>query len=211
MDIQPEQAGEYICLATNKIADTTSRVLVQVDTLPSIRAHINTTARAELGEQVTFDCHADGEPQPKYSWTHNGVDLIPSDKYEMTEDGRLSIFDVSAEDSGMIRCTAHNSAGSEHARFELKIELPPVILNPPGSHRVEQGLPISLTCEVANLDDGKVKWLKDGSELAQGKTLTITNAQLKDTGEYECIAENAIGSDIARDGTQKIISRLRRR
>jgi uncharacterized protein YodC (DUF2158 family) len=102
---------------------------VQVDTLPSIRAHVNNTAKGKIGDEVTFDCHAEGEPQPRYSWTHNGVDLIPSAKYELTETGQLTIFDLSSEDSGMIRCTAHNSAGSEHARFELKIELPPVILS----------------------------------------------------------------------------------
>jgi hypothetical protein len=50
---------------------------------------------------------------------------------------------------------------------------------------------------VANLDEGTVKWLKDGAELAYSQTLTIPSAQLKDTGEYECVAENSIGSDIA--------------
>ena len=162
---------------------------------------MNNTAKGQIGDEVTFDCHADGEPQPRYSWTHNGVDLIPSAKYELTETGQLTIFDLSSEDSGMIRCTAHNSAGSEHARFELKIELPPVILisSEELSRRVEQGLPITLSCEVANVDDGTVKWLKDGAEVASSETLTIPSAQLKDTGEYECIAENSIGSDIASD------------
>ena len=107
-NVRAGHGGLYTCTATNTVGSEASVTTVTVETPPMIKSRVNTTVSSRVGKTVTFDCHADGDPQPLYTWTHNQVKVEQSAHYSLTVNGTLSIFNVSAEDSGEIRCTAHN-------------------------------------------------------------------------------------------------------
>ena len=76
------------------------------------------------------------------------------------------------------------------------------VVTPVGSQITEIAfVTISLTCPTEGSPSPKITWKKDGEELASGDrydidnegTLTISQAILKDTGNYTCSAENEAG------------------
>ena len=71
-------AGAYTCHVRNKQGEETRVTNVRVETPPIIQARVNTTLTAKIGENVTFDCHAEGDPQPSYTWAHNSIAVKPS-------------------------------------------------------------------------------------------------------------------------------------
>ena len=76
------------------------------------------------------------------------------------------------------------------------------VVTPVGSQITEIAFFIvSLTCPSKGSPPPKITWRKDGEELANGDrfviddkgTLTISQAVLKDTGNYTCSAQNEAG------------------
>ncbi|XP_072187134.1 neuronal cell adhesion molecule isoform X34 [Excalfactoria chinensis] len=84
-------------------------------------------------------------------------------------------------------------------------ERPPVLLTPTGStsNKVElRGNVLLLECIAAGLPTPVIRWIKEGGELPANrtffenfkKTLKIVDVSEADTGNYKCIARNALGS-----------------
>ena len=65
---------------------------------------------------MSFSCNATGDPAPAISWTKDGS-LISSSgdsRISFGEDNKkLTITNVSRDDSGQYRCVANNSVGNE--------------------------------------------------------------------------------------------------
>ena len=106
--IRQVHEGTYHCIASNSVGQIETTSTVDIETPPVIKARVNTTVSTKQGRAITFDCHADGDPQPIYSWTHNHVNVVPSAHYILTKNGTLTIRNVNEGDAGEVRCTAHN-------------------------------------------------------------------------------------------------------
>ncbi len=68
------------------------------------------------GENVTLTCNATGNPEPKISWTRNGLSMNKSNKSRISfsEDNKqLTITSLKRTDSGEYRCVASNSLGND--------------------------------------------------------------------------------------------------
>ena len=56
---------------------------------------------------VLFECAASGTAgQPVYSWLRNGAPLLPGGNVIFFPDGRVTIFPLGADDTGIYQCVA---------------------------------------------------------------------------------------------------------
>ena len=82
MSVNQRFTGAYSCHARNKVGEQQMMTMLNVDVPPTIlSAQKETEMRAKSGEDVIFNCHAAGDPQPSYTWTHNGVVVTNSNHY----------------------------------------------------------------------------------------------------------------------------------
>ncbi|PSN29187.1 hypothetical protein C0J52_25667 [Blattella germanica] len=78
------------------------------------------------GELVRLEVKVDGKPKPKVVWHKQGVEVIPSNDFQIEEfeDGTsvLTIPEVFPDDSGEITCTAENPLGVATSSSELVVD-----------------------------------------------------------------------------------------
>ncbi|XP_067659130.1 basement membrane-specific heparan sulfate proteoglycan core protein-like isoform X2 [Haliotis asinina] len=107
-EVRPEDAGTYVCTATNQAGTVQSKVQLFVRARPviSVPQDINTAA---LGGPATLSCDAQGYPNPAITWTKQDGDLP---REHSITDGELSIPRVREEDGGTYMCQAANRYGT---------------------------------------------------------------------------------------------------
>lgn len=82
---------------------------------------------------------------------------------------------------------------------------PPTFVRELSPTAVVKGLEATLECEVTGTPPFEVKWLKNNKEMFSSKkyaistkesvfTLNVTNCDVSDVGEYQCIISNEGGS-----------------
>lgn len=168
-----------------------------------------------VGDTISMECLARGTPLPQISWIFpdRRVWLHPSpveSRVTVHPNRTLSIKDASFSDQGVYRCVASNAGGADSLAIRLHVSaLPPVIQQ----DRMENitlapGLSVHIHCEAKGAPAPGVRWLlpPDGtpirpSQFLRGKlflfpngTLYIRNLAPKDSGRYQCVAANLVGS-----------------
>ena len=93
------------------------------------------------GEEVLLKVAARGNPQPFFTWFHNGIKLDPdySLLIDVRPDGSLSIESTEVKQSGVYKLQARNSKGM--AEKELRLNVEP--LGPPvAGRKIEMPVPM---------------------------------------------------------------------
>lgn len=71
-------------------------------------------------EDVTFECLANGDPQPNIRWSREGGS-IPSSRARIVDDRNLRISRVKVHDEGSYVCTAENLVGTAEVVARLTV------------------------------------------------------------------------------------------
>lgn len=167
------------------------------------------------GGEVHLDCQAGGIPTPLLSWVLPDRSVVTStapstSRVTMDTNGTLHIPVTLQSDRGVYRCVASNSAGATSASVRLHVSsLPPVIQLPREEHLLlSLGRPVYAQCSARGAPPPTLRWripdgtlvrpsqfLHDNLFVLPNGTLHIRKVGPKDTGNYECIASNAVGAD----------------
>ncbi|XP_074757193.1 obscurin isoform X8 [Athene noctua] len=171
-----------------------------------------------VGKDATLSCQIIGNPIPAVSWEKDKLPVQSGGRFKTTEDGdlyRLTIYDLSLEDSGQYICRAKNTIGEAFAAVSIEVgeettvtESAPYFIQKPSSIKVTLGEDATFKCKVQGSPPLSVNWEKDGRHLrnradavrfqiesaGESNALTIQCARLGDSGTYTCRAENPIGS-----------------
>lgn len=76
-----------------------------------------------MGESVTLECSATGQPQPRVSWTKGDRTPLPSDtRINITPSGGLYIQNVEQADGGQYTCFASNNVDTIHATAYIIVQ-----------------------------------------------------------------------------------------
>ncbi|OCT83301.1 uncharacterized protein LOC399019 isoform X1 [Xenopus laevis] len=117
--LPPEYRGQPVkeALAQDPAGEQCLPMISQ-DTFPS---HLS----LDIGMTISLDCRAMAEPEPEIYWVtplgHKVTTETLSDKYRLSGEGSLQIFNVQVEDSGRYTCVAQNSEGADTKVAMLKV------------------------------------------------------------------------------------------
>ncbi|XP_039268950.2 hemicentin-1-like [Styela clava] len=203
IDLQLDDKGEYMCLATNNAGSDQRKINLIVQEPPTIgRGPTNITVLANT--PVTLPCEVSGTPQPLVRWLKNSHPYYPSQKlgYRQLEIGSLQISAASVQDMGLYTCNVENDAGSIFRDINLIVQVPPSIANTISKYIVQPFTRVRIPCDVSGIPKPSVTWTRDGISADQligvymnprDNSLDIPSVGTLHEATYTCTAENPAG------------------
>ncbi|XP_074526683.1 hemicentin-1 [Halichoeres trimaculatus] len=200
-----EDAGQYVCTATNAAGQDQKSIVLSVYVLPSLKPRPNAESdlvTPQVGSSVTLRCEAQGTPEPEVTWYKNGLQLAAGNGLKMDRH-QLEIVGVQLADGGTYTCKVSNVAGQVDRTFRLTVHVPPVLDGPlRESLNFTLGSHVALLCEASGVPVPSITWLKDGTPIesslqwqwsVRGNRLELGPLTLSHAGIYTCVAKNSEG------------------
>ncbi|CAM4650438.1 unnamed protein product [Leuciscus chuanchicus] len=204
-DTRETDQGVYQCMAKNVAGEVkTSEVTLRYFRSPSRPSFVIQPQNTEVlvGESVTLECSATGQPQPRVTWTKGDHTALPVDpRINITPSAGLYIQNVNQADGGQYTCFASNNVDTIHATAYIIVQVTPVFTSAPRDLTVESGSDVQIPCSAQGEPTPIITWSKDGVQITEsGKFninpdgyLEVRDVGLADGGRYECVARNSIG------------------
>ncbi|XP_028281132.1 sialic acid-binding Ig-like lectin 5 [Parambassis ranga] len=150
------------------------------------------------GETLSLTCSVESFPPSLITWAKMSESDLQEDTDTFTQDqrtGALSIYNVTAEDSGQYVCTATHLNKTHKMR---NVTVTVIYIRKPqisGSTAVNEGDVLSLTCSAESFPPSVIMWTKLSSNttLHNGTgsaTLVIPNVTAEHSGQYICTANH---------------------
>ena len=139
---------------------------------------------------TSFSVQASGPEPLGFQWRRNGRNLPGATA------STLALPDLSPDHAGTYTCLVYNQAGSiETGPAELTVLVPAKIELQPANQGVKPGATAKFTVVASSTGALTYQWRRDGQELmrATNTTLSITNAQVADEGNYTVVVSNLVG------------------
>ncbi|XP_054466068.1 hemicentin-1 [Anoplopoma fimbria] len=200
-----EDAGQYVCTATNSAGQDQKSILLSVYVLPTLKPRLDAESDSvtpQVGSSVTLRCEAHGVPEPEVTWYKNGLQLAAGNGLEM-DPHQLEITGVQMADGGTYTCKVSNVAGQVDRTFRVTVHVPPVVEGPlQESLNYTLGSHVALLCEASGVPVPSITWLKDGTPIEsslqwqwsiRGNRLELGPLTLSHAGTYTCVAKNREG------------------
>ncbi|XP_040544689.1 basement membrane-specific heparan sulfate proteoglycan core protein isoform X5 [Gallus gallus] len=226
-NIQPSEAGVYVCSCRNLQHSNTSRAEVIVTETPTkpitVTVEEKRVQRVKPGADVTFICTAKSK-SPAYTlvWTRQNHGTLPSRAVDFN--GILTIRNVQPEDAGVYVCTGSNMLDMDEGTATLYVQAPsktqmyygpvefmeghrpaatataPTASVEPAQLSVVVGQPAEFRCVATGSPTPTLEWLGalPPRAVVQGDTLRFSAVEPSDEGHYACRARSSAGQDMAR-------------
>jgi hypothetical protein len=189
---QTTNAGNYSVVVTNVAGSvTSSNAVLALLTAPSITIQ-PTNQTAVQGGNVTFSVTATGTAPLNYQWRFNTTNLLIG-----ATNSTLIMTNVQTTNAGNYSVVVTNVIGSAtSSNAVLTVNVPPTITTQPTNQTVRQGSNAVFTVTAAGTAPLSYRWLFNGTNMtgATNTSLTITNAQTTNAGNYSVVVTNVAGS-----------------
>uniref|UniRef100_W5M153 Heparan sulfate proteoglycan 2 n=1 Tax=Lepisosteus oculatus TaxID=7918 RepID=W5M153_LEPOC len=208
-NVQPEDAGAYVCTGSNMFAMDEGTAFLYVPVANEESQPFATiqppVLRVQRGQRAEFRCTVRGNPTPSIEWAGGrGNRITPK---AIIRDGVLIIPAAERSDEAEYICKALNVHGEHTARAVLYVHsasLPHIQVSPPRV-TIQEGETLRLYCRAGGTPSPSLTWKKQGGELPpQARmertdigTLLIPSIKASDAGTYLCVGTNSIGSSEA--------------
>ncbi|XP_033213818.1 Down syndrome cell adhesion molecule-like protein Dscam2 [Belonocnema kinseyi] len=208
-NVQEEDAGSYMCTASNSEGSETMEVKLTVSAPLSV--HVQPAIQTvDLGKPAYLTCSASGFPQAALYWLKDGQPLRTGARIRIVSRERISVTSVAREDRGMYQCFVRNEHEMAQGIAELRLgEIAPQLVYRFIEQTMQPGPSVSLKCSAAGNPTPQISWLLDGFPLPQNDRLligqyvtvygdvishvNISSVKPEDGGEYECTASSRAG------------------
>ncbi|XP_022645434.1 receptor-type tyrosine-protein phosphatase F-like isoform X4 [Varroa destructor] len=166
---------------------------------------------------ASFVCMADGRPAPHIEWRKGGR-RVSTTRFSIQNIPGGSVLRIDpvrvAKDNASYECLAENGVGEPvRASFTLYVleedNVPrgfPSFSLLPNMQGIERNRSAILPCRAEGDPEPTISWLHNDVpvdlnnpryQLINGGSLQISNAQEEDQGNYECVAENGVGTQVS--------------
>ncbi|XP_028993330.1 matrix-remodeling-associated protein 5-like [Betta splendens] len=172
--VTEKDAGDFLCIARNKVADDYRLMRVSVVTKPArIEPKQPVTQMVPLGKALKVDCQASGLPDPDVRWSLPDGTMVNSVLQGEDKGGRarrLTVFDngtllvpaVGVGEEGEYTCYAENQGGQDTMKVKVKI----MATSPPAFSddrvyrviKVRQGSTAAIRCQVTADAATSITW-----------------------------------------------------
>ncbi|NP_001360633.1 Ig-like domain-containing protein [Caenorhabditis elegans] len=194
----------YECTAKNDAGADTLEFPVQTIVAPKISTSGNRYINGSEGTETVIKCEIESESS-EFSWSKNGVPLLPSNNLIFSEDYKLiKILSTRLSDQGEYSCTAANKAGNATQKTNLNVGVAPKIMERPRTQVVHKGDQVTLWCEASGVPQPAITWYKDNELLTntgvdetattKKKSVIFSSISPSQAGVYTCKAENWVAS-----------------
>lgn len=190
--IKKEQAGNYLCTASNSLGNITSEnVVIEVNYKPksiSLQPQELLHIVEENQPIGPIQCSADCHPNCSFLWT--GPESLTLDEPQ------LKINSIKKTQAGNYTCTAKNIVGSKTSEIVMiSVTYSPKVItfNPTNvSYNLIEGNPLGpIHCNADCFPECLYTW--SGPVTISGNSLTITEIVRSQEGHYKCTATNSVG------------------
>ncbi|XP_030621083.1 uncharacterized protein igsf9b [Chanos chanos] len=157
-----------------------------------------------LGEPLTLNCNAHGNPKPTVTWRKDETPLEKQKEIEVVN-GTLSLTKVTRETSGMYKCHVSNLEGNLTHTTQLLVKGPPIITLPPEDTIMNMSQDAVLQCQAdAYPSNLTYEWWKEGENVFHVESLKsrvkvlvdgsllISSLIPDDSGNYTCTPTNGL-------------------
>ncbi|MGH0174321.1 UNVERIFIED_CONTAM: hypothetical protein FKN15_068051 [Acipenser sinensis] len=212
VSVQEEDAGVYRCVAANAARTRYSQdaALTVAEGPPSgqgdvviIAAPKNTTVVA--GKTAVMECMAQADPTPFVSWIRQDGKPIATDAVVLSTN--LLIADTQSYHAGVYVCRANKPKTRQfvNAAAALRVLAPPVITQLPETISRTRASTGRFVCKASGEPAPAITWMKNGQpihsngrvKIQSSGSLVINQIGVEDSGYYQCIAENNLGTACA--------------
>uniref|UniRef100_A0A4W6FLZ6 Heparan sulfate proteoglycan 2 n=1 Tax=Lates calcarifer TaxID=8187 RepID=A0A4W6FLZ6_LATCA len=210
-NVQPEDAGVYVCTGSNMFAMDEGSAILYVpagEAAQPVASITPSVLNVQQGQRAEFRCTVTGNPTPAIEWIGGpGNRMSPR---AVIRGGILTFSAVDPADEGEYTCKALNTHGEHTARVSLFVQsiglgTQPQVQVSPQNIEVHEGDTLRLYCRASGSPTPKLTWLKNGGQIPpQARmdrtdigTLLIPNIKMSDSGTYMCVGSNRIGSNSA--------------
>uniref|UniRef100_A0A8C2KXV9 Obscurin-like protein 1 n=1 Tax=Cyprinus carpio TaxID=7962 RepID=A0A8C2KXV9_CYPCA len=157
-----------------------------------------------VGDILVLECEV-SRPNAEVSWKKDGEEIEENSNITITEDGtsrQLTIHSATFEDAGL-KCF-DESITKTNSNFTFFLPDPPLKILRKADIEIKRRFVVSdaivLKCEISR-PNGVVSWLKDNEKIEGNehficeeegtfRSLIVLSAELKDSGEYICDAQD---------------------
>eukprot|EP00092_Neocalanus_flemingeri_P023785 GFUD01025805.1.p1 GENE.GFUD01025805.1~~GFUD01025805.1.p1 ORF type:complete len:546 (+),score=129.94 GFUD01025805.1:193-1830(+) len=198
-------ASDVKCLVENEVGRTEMATTLNVEFPPTILTHPKSVI-AKKGDNVTFHCVAEGNPEPVYIWTKEKANILAGYKQNLT-------LIASERTEKTYVCKVFSDGYEIISSFPARLMLirKPVIFTE-STRKGNEGQDIILQCRVDSISNKTtILWTKNDIPLVidnvrfkvvhynegreQQSDLLISKLENKDFGDYGCFAANEVGKD----------------
>ncbi|XP_053676585.1 obscurin [Anopheles nili] len=216
--VTAEDGGIYTCEVKNKNGEAKSASLTEIVPKGKKPQFVSELMNVNIveGFPVKLGVKVIGYPKPEVKWTHNGT-LVTGDRFKIVEESEgyvtLALDKTVGTDCGEYQAIATNEHGETVSAATVTIlpttdpsvpEEPPSFLGGLRDITADEGKELTFSARFAGNPAPEVIWTKDGEPLqptgrvtvtCDGKSvgLTITPAEMSDSGEYACLMANPLG------------------
>nr|XP_020637564.1 immunoglobulin superfamily member 10 [Pogona vitticeps] len=214
-----KDAGDYICVARNKMGDDLVLMKVSVTMKPAkIDQKLYFKKSVPYGKDFKVDCKASGSPEPEISWSLPDGTVINnvmqaddsghrSRRYTLFDNGTLYFNKVGIAEEGDYTCYAQNTLGKDEMKVHITIvaAAPRIKQNSKAYAKIKAGETAHFDCNALGEPKPKIFWLLPSNDMITASTqryilhgngsLSVSKVRLIDAGEYICVARNSGGDD----------------
>uniref|UniRef100_UPI003AAF4B8A matrix-remodeling-associated protein 5-like n=1 Tax=Centroberyx gerrardi TaxID=166262 RepID=UPI003AAF4B8A len=178
--VTEKDAGDYLCIARNKVADDYRLLRVSVATKPAkIEPKQPSNQMVSFGGSLKVDCLASGLPDPAVRWSLPDGTMVNSvlqgdrggraRRLTVFDNGTLLVPAVGMREEGEYTCYAENQGGQDTMKVKVKVMMtsPPTFTDDPTYHiiKVRQGATASIRCRATGDPAPTVTWFSPSSRV----------------------------------------------